>query len=64
MYGTQPRTLTNGELISVCADRLAANSTLDYAHAIELLRRLNYYTQGKENQTANVFDDRQLELPL
>jgi hypothetical protein len=31
---------------------------------IELLRRLNYYTQGKENQTANVFDDRQLELPL
>jgi hypothetical protein len=64
MQGPQPRTLTNNELISACADRLAANSTLDYAHAIELLRRLNYYTQGKENQTANVFDDRQLELPL
>jgi hypothetical protein len=51
-------------LISVCADRLAANSILDYAHSLELMRRLNYYTQGKENQTANVFDDRQLELPL
>ena len=64
MQGTQPRTLTNNELVSACADRLAANSSLDYAHALELLRRLNYYTQGKENQTASVFDDRQLELPL
>ena len=64
MQGPQPRTLTNGELISVCSDRLAANSILDYAHSLELMRRLNYYTQGKENQTANVFDDRQLELPL
>lgn len=64
MQGTQPRTLTNGELISVCADWLANNATLDYAHSLELMRRLNFYTQGKENQTANIFDDRQLELPL
>jgi hypothetical protein len=64
MLGTQPRTLTNGELISVCADRLAENSTLDYAHSLELMRRFNFYTQGKEDQTANIFDNRQLELPL
>ena len=64
MHGPQPRTLTNGELISVCADRLAVNPTLDYAHSIELLRRLNHYTQDKEHQTLDHADPRQLELPL
>ena len=32
--------------------------------ATELLRRLNYYTDGREDQTASVKDTRQLELPL
>lgn len=64
MPGPQPRTLTNGELISACADRLAVNSTLDYAHSLELMRRLNHYTKGKEDQNLEHADPRQLELPL
>ncbi|MGA1024558.1 MAG: hypothetical protein ACO3S8_07745 [Aquiluna sp.] len=63
MQGIKPRTLTNGELIQQASDQLH-EGVLDIAMLAEVLRRLNYYTEGKENQTANFADPRQLELPL
>lgn len=64
MQGTSPRTLTNKELIQYASDKLHDEGTLAHAEALELLRRLNYYTEGRENQNATIKDTRQLELPL
>jgi hypothetical protein len=63
MQGIKPRTLTNSELIQYASDQLY-EGVLDVAVLTEALRRLNYYTEGKENQTATFADPRQLELPL
>lgn len=63
MHGIKPRTLTNGELIQYASDQLH-EGVLDIAVLTEALRRLNYYTEGKESQTASFIDARQLELPL
>jgi len=43
---------------------LADEGPLPAEWAIELLRRLNYYTGGLENHTASNVDDKQLTLPL
>lgn len=63
MHGIKPRTLTNAELLKHGAE-LAAEGPLPVDWAVELLRRLNYYTGGLENHTAANADDRQLTLPL
>ena len=64
MQGIKPRTLSNKELIQYASDRVYEEGSLDVALATEILRRLNHYTDGKENQTATLKDSRQLELPL
>ena len=63
MQGIKPRTLTNSELIQYASDQLY-EGVLNVAVMAEVLRRLNYYTDGKEGQTASIKDSRQLELPL
>ena len=63
MQGIKPRTLTNQELIQLVSDQLF-EGVVDVAGMTEVLRRLNYYTDGKEDQTASIKDSRQLELPL
>ena len=63
MQGIKPRTLTNSELIQYASDQLY-EGVLNVAVMAEVLRRLNYYTDGKEDQTALLKDSRQLELPL
>jgi hypothetical protein len=63
MHGIKPRTLTNAELLKYGAE-LAAEGPLPVDWAIELLRRLNYYTSGLEKHTASNVDERQLTLPL
>ncbi len=63
MQGIKPRTLTNQELIQYASDQLY-EGVLDVAVLTEVLRRLNHYTDGKENQTATIHDPRQLELSL
>ena len=63
MQGIKPRTLTNGELIQYASDQLY-EGVMDVGAMTEVLRRLNWYTQGKEDQTASIKDSRQLELPL
>jgi hypothetical protein len=63
MHGIKPRTLTNSELIQYASDQLH-EGVLDIAVLTEALRRLNYYTEGKESQTATFADPRQLELSL
>lgn len=63
MQGIKPRTLTNHELIQYASDQLY-EGVLDITVLTEVLRRLNWYTKGKEYQTAAVTDSRQLELPL
>lgn len=63
MHGIKPRTLTNAELLKYGAE-LAAEGPLPVDWAVELLRRLNYYTTGLEKHTASNVDDRQLTLPL
>ena len=63
MQGIKSRTLTNGELIQYASDQLY-EGVLNVAVMAEVLRRLNWYTQGKEDQTASIKDSRQLELPL
>ena len=59
----QPRTLTNKELVRASAE-LLETAPLPEAYAIELVRRLNYYTEGVEDQIASIKESRQLELPL
>ena len=63
MQGIKPRTLTNHELIRYASDQLY-EGVLDITVLTEVLRRLNWYTEGKEYQTASTIDSRQLELPL
>lgn len=63
MQGIKPRSLTNQELIQFASDQLF-EGVLDVPAMTEVLRRLNYYTDGKEDQTASIIDSRQLELPL
>jgi hypothetical protein len=63
MHGIKPRTLTNQELIQYASDQLY-EGVLNVAVLTEVLRRLNHYTDGKENQTASINDPRQLELSL
>lgn len=63
MQGIKPRTLTNQELIQYASDQLY-EGVLNVAVLTEVLRRLNYYTDGKEDQTATIHDPRQLELSL
>lgn len=63
MQGTQPRTLSNKELIRFCAD-LLEHGHLPDNFVVEILRRLNYYTDGLGDQTASQKDPRQLDLPL
>ena len=63
MQRTQPRTLTNKELLQYASDRMYEGD-LDVATMAEVLRRLNWYTEGKEDQIASLKDSRQLELPL
>jgi hypothetical protein len=50
-------------LIQYASDQLY-EGVLDITVLTEVLRRLNWYTKGKEYQTAAVTDSRQLELPL
>lgn len=63
MQGIKPRGLTNSELIRVSADYVD-NGGLPNDFAVELLRRLNWYTQDKERETATATDPRQQSLPL
>lgn len=63
MHGIKPRTLSNKELLKYGAE-LAEEGPLPAEWAVELLRRLNYYTGGLENHTASNVDDKQLTLPL
>ena len=63
MQGITPRTLTNKELIQYAADQLY-EGVLNEAVLAEVLRRLNWYTEGKEDATASIKDAAQLELPL
>jgi hypothetical protein len=64
MHGIKPRTLTNGELIQQASDQLH-EGVLDIAMLAEVLRRLNYYTEGHESRILrSETDPRQLELPL
>jgi hypothetical protein len=63
MQGIKPRTLSNKELIRIGAD-LLAQGVLPNDYALELLRRLNWYTQNRENETATEVDPRQQKLPL
>ena len=63
MHGIKPRTLSNAELLKYGAD-LAEQGPLPTEWAVELLRRLNYYTGGLENRAASNVDDKQLTLPL
>ena len=63
MQRIRPRTLTNKELIQFASAQLFEGK-LDVATMSEVLRRLNHYTDGKEDQTASIKDSRQLELPL
>lgn len=64
MQGTSPRTLSNRELIKYSAMLIDSGQPLPIDWATELLRRLNYDTDGRKDQTASVKDTRQLELPL
>jgi hypothetical protein len=50
-------------LIRYASDQLY-EGVLDITVLTEVLRRLNWYTEGKEYQTASTIDSRQLELPL
>jgi hypothetical protein len=43
---------------------LAAEGPLPAEWAVELLRRLNYYTAGLEKHNASSIDPKQLTLPL
>ena len=64
MQGIKPRTLTNSELIQHASDQLH-EGVLDIAVLAEVLRRLNYYTEGHETRILRSEEDpRQLELPL
>ena len=63
MHGIKPRTLSNAELLKYGAE-LADQGPLPAEWAVELLRRLNYYTGGLEKHTASNVDDKQLTLPL
>lgn len=63
MQGIKPRSLTNSELIRVGADYVDRGG-LPNDFAVELLRRLNWYTQDKERETASETDPRQQSLPL
>lgn len=63
MQGITPRTLTNKELIQHASDCLY-EGLLDVPTLTEVLRRLNWYTEAKENETASIRDHRQIELPL
>lgn len=63
MQRTQPRTLTNKELIQYASDQMY-EGVADVPTMTEVLRRLNYYTDGREDQNATIKDTRQLELPL
>lgn len=63
MQRTQPRTLTNKELIQYASDQMY-EGVADVPTMTEVLRRLNWYTQGLEDQNASLKDSRQLELPL
>ena len=63
MQGIKPRSLNNSELIRISAEHVD-NSALPNDFAIELLRRLNYYTQNKERENATEHNPRQLALPL
>ena len=64
MQGIKPRTLTNSELIQYASDQLY-EGVLNVAVMAEVLRRLNYYTEGHETRVLHSIEDpRQLELPL
>ena len=63
MHGIKPRTLSNEELLKYSAILLDSQQ-LPTEWAVELLRRLNYYTGGLEKHTASNIDERQLSLPL
>jgi hypothetical protein len=63
MQGIKPRSLNNSELIRFSAEHLDRGA-LPNDYAIELLRRLNYYTQNKERENATEHDPRQQTLPL
>ena len=64
MQRTTYRTLTNKELVQLASDHLYEQGTLDAAFSTELLRRLNWYTDGRGEENATIKDARQLELPL
>lgn len=63
MHGIKPRNLTNAELLKYGA-AMVEEGSLPAEWAIELLRRLNYYTGGLEQHTASTIDPKQLTLPL
>lgn len=63
MHGIKPRTLSNDELTRYAAELIVAGP-LPMEWAVELLRRLNYYTDKLGKHTASNVDDRQLTLPL
>ena len=63
MQGIRPRGLNNSELIRLSADYIDKGG-LPNDYAIELLRRLNWYTKDKEKEAATETDPRQQSLPL
>ena len=62
MSGIQPRTLTNSELIQYASDQLY-EGVLNVSVLAEVLRRLNYYTEGHESLAPrSIEDSAQLDL--
>ena len=63
MQGIKPRTLSNKELLRISADMLDFGP-LPNEYAVELLRRLNWYTENRLDEAATEADTRQQSLPL
>ncbi len=65
MSGIEPRRLTNKELVRFAAE-MAQDGTMTKSFQIEVVRRLNFYTQGA---AVSISDEsprnpNHLELPL
>ncbi len=65
MSGIEPRRLTNKELVRFAAE-MAQDGTMTKSFQIEVVRRLNFYTQGAAVSIADESprNPNQLELPL
>ena len=65
MSGIEPRRLTNKELVRIAAD-MAHDGSMPQNFQIEVVRRLNFYTQGAGVSIADESPNNpaQLELPL